>query len=519
LGPSVGYWHDDEVASVDWAKTLDLDQAVANIRLEFPGDWYRDPWDWPELGYVVRHASEIVFDNCTAAGARAAALVDVPKENWGARPAVVLDIVDRVTYQALADRLSTNLIGDLSDSVFGWRLPPTEFSPGKYSRSDLQWDNYRAHLKLLAAIYDVALVTDLTSFFASISLGAVQDAVHDRAPTNAITRRLFTFLEGVDRVPERSGLPQRSTASAVLANMLLRPIDDLLAHHATRVPLLPRYERMSFARWMDDMWLFVDSPGTARRAQVDLQGLAHTMGLHLNSAKTEVLEGDDVETRVREIEHSGVDHALDNDNQEPLEDLVDRVLDKPEQASRTTIRFLSKRIRDHEVRYRLDDLLSSSPRMPHGADSLSHVFRNLLPAADLEDWLISYAQSEWGAFEWSTAQFFQMLPSGSKPARAAHDLLAEVMSDGKSSLPLLAVASQRMAAWDPGEARTIARDTLRRTSHPQARRILALAALGAGETRSVIRKWLKAEPDNGVTLRMLERYGYRKPKVSAGYAN
>jgi hypothetical protein len=147
------------VPTVDWSKTLNLGLAVDNVRSEFPGDWYRDPWGWPELGYMLNHAPEILYDNCAASGARRVALIDVPKENWGSRPAMVLDVVDRVVYQAVVDRLSVLLIGDLSSSVFGWRLPLTGAKPGTYSHNNLQWDGYRSHLGILAAGREVALRT------------------------------------------------------------------------------------------------------------------------------------------------------------------------------------------------------------------------------------------------------------------------------------------------------------------------------------------------------------------------
>ncbi len=95
------------MSKVDWTSALDFGRAVRNVRTEFVGDWYRDPWGWPELGYVLASEPDLLSANLNTSGARRAALVEVPKENWGARPAVVLDILDRLSYQALVDRLSS----------------------------------------------------------------------------------------------------------------------------------------------------------------------------------------------------------------------------------------------------------------------------------------------------------------------------------------------------------------------------------------------------------------------------
>lgn len=511
----------------NWSKTLDLDRAIANVRTEFPGDWHRDPWGWPELGFIEGDR-DAVFRHCTGAGSFRVAQIDVPKENWGSRPAVVLDVLDRVTYQALVDRLSLDLIGDLHPSIFGWRLPPTQPRRGEYSHNDIQWANYRNHLSLLSASHDVALRSDIVSFFASIPLDRVQDAVADRAPKNAVAERLLGFLAGFALVPERSGLPQRSLASAVIANAMLRPLDDVLDNYASDLggtwhfELLgktePTASRRSFARWMDDVWLFVDDPAVARRAQVELQFAAEGLGLHLNSAKTDVLEGDEVAEQSLEIEHSAVDSALKLDNSEPLEALIEKVLDDPARTSRTTLRFMSKRMRDNENYYRIDDLLSAAPRMPHGADALAMLFKEYYASPGLQEWFLEHAGSDWAAFEWATAQYCRMFTSARAPQKGTITFYAAALGNTSTSLPLLAASAQRMSNWDAGRARTIIHDVMRSTANPHARRVLALAALNAEESRGPVRRWLRTEPENALTLAMLEKFGFVAPKVVADYA-
>ncbi|MGH3670094.1 MAG: reverse transcriptase domain-containing protein [Pseudonocardiaceae bacterium] len=280
------------VSSFDWFNALDFKQALANLHYEFPGDWHRDPWGWPELEFLLAGGGDALRDFCNADSASEPALLDVPKENWGTRPAIVLNPVDRLTYQALVDRLSVEIAGNLTPNAFGWRLPAISPRRGNYSHNSRQWELYRNHLSLLAGIYPVALKTDIVSCFASMPLETIQDEVDGRTPSNHVSRRLLTLLAGFNATPHRSGLPQRSTASAVIANMILIALDDVLEHHARPLPdMLKRgVQYHSFARWMDDMWLFGDDPGQARRTQVELQRAAQTVGLNLNAAKTEVLE-------------------------------------------------------------------------------------------------------------------------------------------------------------------------------------------------------------------------------------
>ena len=510
------------MAKINWLDALNLKQAVENIRNEIPGDWYQDPWGWPELGFFLEKKPELIVDNLNALGVRALTLLDVPKENWGTRPAVILDIADRLTYHALTDCLSAKLIGSMSPDVYGWRLPPIDPSPGVYSHNNHQWDGYRGHLMLLSDLYPVALKTDLVSFFASIPVAMAQEAILDRCPHNDVTRRLCDMIAGFGAIPNRSGIMQRSTASAVIANMYLAPLDDVLKHHSKSIMRLSngKVSHRSFARWMDDFWLFGYDAGNARQAQMDLQAAALSIGLNLNSAKTDVLEGSEVATQAKEIEHSAVDGALDGDTPDfgPLEALVDKIMGNPEKTNRTSIRFATQRMRKHGSQYRIQELIATACRMPHAADSWSRLFKEVFTNDSLQDWYLEYVSSNWATHEWAIAHLGRMFPSSVKPRKPLLEYFEQAIRDANTGLPLLAVAAQRMGEWDRDEARDAYREGYRRSATPHARRVLALAALKSGESRTTVKGWLSTDVVNAPTLAMLESFGWNGPKVQADFA-
>jgi len=139
--------------------------------------------------------------------------MDVPKENFGIRPATVMDPIDRTAYPALADRLSGYLIGEQPDWSYGWRLPPKELKRGRYARNDYQWDSSTSSLSNLAGAFDYALKTDVVSVFASVDLGVMADAIQDRAGGGAPEDWLLDMLHRWDRIPGRGALQQRSRCS------------------------------------------------------------------------------------------------------------------------------------------------------------------------------------------------------------------------------------------------------------------------------------------------------------------
>ena len=319
---------------------------------------------------------------------------------------------------------------------------------------------------------------------------------------------MCSFLEGFDEKPGRSGLPQRRFASAAIANMYLKPLDDVLIHHSDTVKIRIggiKLDSQSWARWMDDMWLFGSDPAAARRAQMDLQSVAQDNGMNLNYSKTEVLEGADLAEAALQIEHSAVDDAIVTSGDfTPLEELVDRLLDQRERASRTTVRFVAKRMRDHGHPYRPDDIMELAARMPHVADTWARLMRENFKRGELQDWFMDYTASGWATHDWTVSQFARMLPSSRLPRKAVRDYFADAVRDSNTTIALLSVAAQRLCAWDPAEGRDACRDAMKRVGTPHARRVLALSALSVGERKATVRKWLDTDKENYTTLRMLD---------------
>lgn len=507
-----------------WLKAIDLRLAYKNVQREYHGDWHKDPWGWPEYDFLLRKRPELVDDWFAEKGCRDVSLIRVPKENWGIRPAVVLDIVDRLGYQALVDLNSAKLIGDLSASVYGWRLIPDKPVAGKYASDRIQWEQYREHIADAGTWFEAALRTDVVSCFASMEPGAVMDEATSRAGSNGSLDRLASFLDGFDHIAARSGLPQRARPSSVLANMVMRHFDDVLAAHAKQIPQLlhlgaaQRPRRLSFVRWMDDMWLFGDDAAKMRQAQLDLQETARRFGLNLNSAKTEVLEGDDVLTESLEIELSAIDGGLLKQDSKPLEVLIERVLDAPEAAGRTKVKFMVSRMLEHRVHYHAEELVQAAPRMPHCADSLARYMRARYSLDSLAEWFLSEIKGAWNLLQWPLSHYLGMFPSGSQPTGELRDFAASMVTDMNTELPLLTIAAQRLAAWSQDMARSAIASTIDHRSNPLERRALALSALSAQETRFTTRKWLVQHGGNAPTLLMLEDINYKGPKLNASYA-
>jgi hypothetical protein len=442
---------------------------------------------------------------------KAAARLDVPKENFALRPAIVFDPLDRLIYQALVDRLSVDLVGELPAWAYGWRLSPDDPQAGVYESNRQEWERYRDHLGRLVNYDRAALVTDVVSFFGSIPLQPLTEQIRS-VDSSAVGERLIDMIESWYRSTAR-GLPQRSAASAALAHFYLAPLDDILGSRSTMPPggaqSIPEGRAL---RWMDDIWLFGRTLSALRESQLIVQNGMRSLGLEMNIGKTRVLYGEEMMEAALEIEHSAVDEALaeDDPDVEPLNDLIDRILEAPETAERTSIHFMAKRMRTYELFDRVSEICDVALRMPHASDHLARLFRDSGHWMERQDWYVVEAR-RWGdQLPWSVGQLGTMFPSSSNVQANVTTFLAESITSGNTPLPRLAVGAQRLAAWTPDSARVVLREAANRESHPLSSRVIALALMHAGETRQVVRQILRQSEENAVVLAMLEDTNFRR---------
>lgn len=490
----------------NWPEALNFCLALKNVRTDIMGDWYRDPWGWPELEWAVENSQSSLKNRFNGTGVWRCYPMDVPKENFHIRPALILDPIDRFCYQAIVDRLSPDLIGHLSDQVYGWRLPHGSTEPGHSAYNKYNWRNYLRKLASLSTQYRCALKTDIVSYFASISIAKLTESIQAKTSTGKIPNRLINLLENWGNISRRSGIPQRCSASSVLANMYLKPIDDILNQQVS-------------CRWMDDIWVFGDKPGDLRKIQIELQQCLTDLGLNINSAKTDVLEEENLIKSIQNMEHSYIDLDLENDSPDKgsLLDLIDKILQNPEQAYRSDIRFVTTRMRYHNYYKPVYRFVEKAKRMPHGADHLARLFRDSNVYNDLSEWYIHYSKSNWATIEWPVAQLGTMFPSDNSISSMVQYFGERLNSHSNISLPLSSLIASRLAKWDSNVARTTIREALVSEEHPLKRRSLAFAALVAGEEQHVVRRALQEFDENKIILDMLDQTNWRPPDLDKDY--
>jgi hypothetical protein len=87
-----------------------------------------------------------------------------------------------------------------------------------------------------------------------------------------------------------------------------------------------------------------------------------------------------------------------------------------------------------------------------------------------------------------------------------------------SDISRLALAAQRLAAWNRDDARALFRSIGDRLAHPAERRIIALAALNAGEEHGWVRRLVGEHRENAPVAAFLEERHYAPVPFVADFA-
>jgi hypothetical protein len=503
-----------------WSEILDVKRAVASARTEMFGDWLRDPWSWPELNFLSAHPT--LFLDRLSVGRTRFERLSVPKINFGTRPAVVQSPVDRMAYHSVVNALSARVAGDLSPLVAGWRLSRDDPKPGVFISNQQEWLHFIAERRDAIDKHDSVLATDITNFFGSIDLDRLRELVYRKAGNTLPAKAVDSILETFNALPDRSGIPQRSTASSILANAFLGPVDDILMRYVGSTDSLA-------LRWMDDIWVFGGGHVQLRCLQLDLQDELRNIGLEINLGKTKIREGGEAQALVedsdlerdppaRNFAASGSPYIAHH-GEEDLDRQFELLVERPELADRTAIRYVCARIRDFDRHDLVPDLIDIAPRAPQGADHLARLFGRSGAWRELGDWYVEQALGPVGLerLPWPIAQLGTMFPS-SEPVDAVVQLYGQCLEKSKNlPIELLAVAAHRLSKWREADARVLLREIGSASESPLCRRIAAISLHNLGDDRQRISSMLGEHEENLATRDMLQQYGSRRVPENADF--
>ncbi|WP_458112126.1 RNA-directed DNA polymerase [Arthrobacter sp. R1-13] len=505
---------------------IDLQHGAKVVNGEKYGDWYRDPWGWPEFSEQFVKTLDIELHFGIVPGGSGVAFkfsepphfhpLDVPKSRLGTRPAVVQDPRSRLVYSAATGGLVGTLHKDLPDWVFGWRQRDGEIPP-----SSEEWSAYGRSVDDVAE-NSYSLQTDITSFFSSINVETLISTLSNSFGRNASVGLISEVLRTHNGMMSRSGLPQRSSASAFLAQVAVGPIDDEIST-ALRNKLV-----FSARRWMDDISVEGSEDELYALSQ-RIQAKARQAGLEINAAKTHLSthrEGLDrfkleairsirvpevVAMRAAEYD-SEPEFAFESDPSE-LVALERKLLDSPLAVPRTVGRAVLRSLRDNFLFENVGEWIENAHYFPHLADALSRYFAGARTypgvSTGLESWFPKFEKSNWGKLDWVTAQYALAFAADDLPD-AVLKVLRQWLSE-TSNVQKVAVAIQRLSLADPNYVRSTVSARADQIADPQLLRLFALGMVAANADRNTVESILNRDRRNQLTLKYLDDNRWKLP--------
>ncbi len=228
--------------------------------------------------------------------------MDVPKDSFFMRPGARPHLPDSVLYRALV-----NYIGLKTDKKLGPNVYSSRFDHKKKGLLHWvgQWLKFeRAFWVSFEKGFEWVLKTDITAYFANISIGGLRSSIIAMLDASEESERIAKFLfDSLIRPWARKernkgfGLPQGGNASPILANLFLAHVDALLS----------RNKGLRYLRYSDDIRILAKSEIYAKIALKTLIGELRRIGLDLNEKKTEILSPWDVKRELRDPRQQDMD--------------------------------------------------------------------------------------------------------------------------------------------------------------------------------------------------------------------
>ncbi|PWB89689.1 hypothetical protein C5688_14745 [Methylocystis sp. MitZ-2018] len=290
------------ITKIDWE--LALSRIIHDLRSDFI---YA-----PHLAYIYRRAGDELISKLKSelrAGAFNPGVpltievpksfrlrVAVPSKRLGpsfSRPGSILLPHDRLFYQALADQAAV-IIDEKADHKrsFSHKLAPGN-TPSMFLPTRTCWNCLQKALKKHAADKSVRYIVriDVANFFGSLNQHILINVLVDSKYPKSLASRLELMLTGFTGERSSRGILQGIFPSDLFGNFYMAPVDRFLEEYG--VPS---------ARYVDDIYVFVESVDAADTMLRDLIPFLRSYDLVLNEAKCVIMPKGNLITEEPDLE-------------------------------------------------------------------------------------------------------------------------------------------------------------------------------------------------------------------------
>jgi len=461
---------------------LDLDEAMLSVLRESRHD---------EIPDVIRHADfnlawpELREDLSTRLRngtytPRTPRIVEVPKSELATRPMAVLDMTDRILYQALMMDIGTKLDSELPAEVFSARLRHNKRGQAVIRDPRRAWVDFQRAGRDLCDRYEQVcmLTTDMTSYFEYIDIDLL---LSDLRMVQGVSPEridlLARMLHGWNTNSAMNGIPQGPDVSSFLGNFYLRPIDAILRKLDVR-----------FIRFQDDIRVFAHKRHVLREAIHDVIPVVRGRHLNLATGKTKILEGSAVIEHFEDAKKDAIQYRIQISDTSVAVDIRqlfdDAVTGKINTRDvRFSVYRLSNLGDDHAVEWILEHL----DDVPYLSELLvDYLSKNSETHPDIETRIVEFlADSERNIDPYVEMQLIRMFANSGEVLEETYDALWAILlnpaRDGLSRQFAARAVARHMQPSRSADLVLLTGLFQKSTPDPELRRALLVALKEAGD--------------------------------------
>ena len=365
------------------------------------------------------------------------------------RPGSILVPNDRLFYQMLADQ-ATAIVDKKTDHArsFSHKIA-SDNNPNMFLPTRTCWNELQKTLKKLASEENNRYVIkiDVGNFFGSINQHTLVNLLSDSGYTKSLSSRLELILTEFTGDRSSRGILQGIYPSDLFGNFYMVPVDRFLEECG-----------VASARYVDDLYIFVESVNAANKLLMDLIPFLRSYDLVLNEAKCVIMPKNNLITEepdleelfndaVDEISEQVEDDDFDADygfqsewndpDSDAVEDedlelkateiLFDSIETYPgheESIERFCLPLFAKADSDYAVAHVMDAFRKRPAMSQIYASYLAKFLSENKVREFLTDTLDDDALADWQKM-WTLAALFQVSPSDTKAVKSSSKILKD----------------------------------------------------------------------------------------------
>jgi len=293
---------------------IDVNTVLQHLHRDMRDDWFEDVLQHRDLfanKQSLRNVlHEVLLEGNGRYGASKRNVCDIPKKGFGVRYALETDFYDRFIYQAICSYLIPFYDPLLSPRVLGHRYDNRRRSGKDLFKGRIElWQTFEGVTKTALRNNQALLSTDLINYYENITTESIRVAFESLLPKISasgpekvlIRNSINTLCELMIHwgCSEIHGLPQNRDASSFIANVVLNSVDQEMVKLG-----------FDYYRYVDDIRIICATPRSARQAATVLIGHLRTVGMNINSSKTQILTAESSKADVEEFFPGADDRSL-----------------------------------------------------------------------------------------------------------------------------------------------------------------------------------------------------------------